>query len=105
VHAVVAYPSDPHLVGTDVTLSGVSDADIAAAKNFFLKFSNEVVLDETNYGHILQTKAGRKSRIFKSRKKQRFQYVRCRACPAQPQSFRGNPHSVPAELPVRLAIW
>ena len=64
LHAVVAPPSDPHVVGTDVTLNGVSDADIAAAKNFFLKFSNEVVLDGTNYGQILQTKVGRKSRIY-----------------------------------------
>jgi hypothetical protein len=64
LHAVVDPPSDPHLVGTDATLSGVSDADIAAAKNFFLKFSNEVVLDETNYGQILQTKGGRKPRIY-----------------------------------------
>lgn len=64
LHAVVEPPSDPHLVGTDVTLSGVSDADIAAAKDFFLKFSNEVMLDETSYGQILQTKAGRQSRIY-----------------------------------------
>lgn len=27
LHAVVTFPSDPHFVGTDVALSGVSDAD------------------------------------------------------------------------------
>jgi hypothetical protein len=64
LHAVVNDASDPKLVGTDVALSGVSDADIAAAKNFFLKFSNQTVLDETTYGQILGTTKGRKSRIY-----------------------------------------
>jgi hypothetical protein len=64
LHAVVDDPSDPSLVGTDVALSGVSDGDIAAAKNFFLKFANQSVLDETSYGQILETNKGRKSRIY-----------------------------------------
>jgi hypothetical protein len=51
------------LVGTDVALTGVSDADIVAAKNFFLTFSNQAVLDETSYGQILETRKGWKSRI------------------------------------------
>ena len=55
LHAVVKGASDPGLIGTDVGLSGASDADISAAKNFFLKFSNQAVLDETSYGQILGT--------------------------------------------------
>ncbi len=64
LHAVVKGASDPGLVGTDFGLSGVSDADISAAKNFFLKFSNQAVLDETSYGQILGTGNGCKSRIY-----------------------------------------
>ena len=64
LHAVVKPPSEPDLVGTDIALGGVSDADIADAKNFFLKFSNQSVLDETSYGHILESAQGRKSRIY-----------------------------------------
>lgn len=64
LHAVVNDASDPDIVGTEVVLSGVSDADIAAAKNFFLKFSNQIILDETSYGQILGTAKGRKSRIY-----------------------------------------
>lgn len=64
LHAVVKPPSEPDLVGTDIVLGGVSDADMADAKNFFLKFSNQSVLDETSYGQILESAQGRKSRIY-----------------------------------------
>lgn len=64
LHAVVNAPSEPGLVGTDFALSGISDADIAVAKDFFLKFSGQPVLDETSYGQILETSEGRKSRIY-----------------------------------------
>src|SRR3989442_2148925 len=57
-------PQDPSFVGTDVVLRGVSEGDIADAKNFFLKFSNESVLDETSYGQILKKSSTRKARIY-----------------------------------------
>jgi hypothetical protein len=64
LHAIVNPPAELAFVGTDVALEGVSDDDVAAAKNFFLKFSNQSVLDETSYGQILETAAGLKSRIY-----------------------------------------
>jgi hypothetical protein len=64
LHAIVNSPAEPAFVGTDVGFEGMSDSDVAAAKNFFLKFSNQSVLDETSYGQILKTAAGRKSRIY-----------------------------------------
>lgn len=64
LHAIVNPPAEPTFAGTDVALEGVSDADVDAAKNFFLKFSNQAVLDETSYGQILKTAVGRKSRIY-----------------------------------------
>lgn len=64
LHAIVNPPVEPQLAGTDIALEGVSDAEIAAAKNFFLKFSAQSVLDETSYGQILKTPTGGKSRIY-----------------------------------------
>ena len=64
LHAVVNPPSDPRFIGTDVALIGASDEDVRAAMDFFLKFSNQPVLDETSHGQILATNKGRKSRIY-----------------------------------------
>jgi hypothetical protein len=64
LHAIVNAPSDPERAGTDFALAGISDTEIAAAKDFFLKFSNHSVLDETSYGQILETANRRKSRIY-----------------------------------------
>jgi hypothetical protein len=47
-----------------VVLRGASASDIADAKNFFLKFSDEPVLDETPYGQILKRNPGRNARIY-----------------------------------------
>jgi hypothetical protein len=39
-------------------------ATLLDAKNFFLKFSNESVLEETSYGQILKRAPGQKARIY-----------------------------------------
>ncbi len=41
--------------GTEFTVTGVPDEEVAAAKSFFLKFSGDLILDETKYGAILKT--------------------------------------------------
>jgi len=64
LHAVVKPPSDPGFIGTDVSLIGASDEDVRAAMDFFLKFSNQPVLDETSHGQILATTKGQQSRIY-----------------------------------------
>lgn len=64
LHAVVKPPSDARFIGTDVALFGAPDTDIRDAKDFFLKFSNQPVLDETAHGQILETNKGRRSRIY-----------------------------------------
>ena len=64
LHAVISPPADPRLVGTDFIFEGASDGDIAAGKSFFLKFSNEEVLDTTRYGQILRRHAKRNARIY-----------------------------------------
>jgi len=64
LHAVVHPPQHPTFVGTDVVLQRVTEGDIADAKNFFLKFSNESVLDETPHGQILRRDPSRNARIY-----------------------------------------
>lgn len=64
LHAVVHPAEDKSLIGTDVVLRGASDKDIADAKNFFLKFSDEPVLDETPLGQILQRSPTQNARIY-----------------------------------------
>jgi hypothetical protein len=64
LHAVVQPPQDPSFVGTDIALRKITKGDITAAKNFFLKFSNECVLEETLHGQILGKDPNRKARIY-----------------------------------------
>ena len=53
LHAVFAAPTDPSLAGTEVTLTGVNDEDVAEAKRFFRRWNDEVVLDSTPFGDLL----------------------------------------------------
>jgi hypothetical protein len=64
LHAVISPPADPGLVGTEFIFEGISDGDIARAKNFFLRFSGEEVLDTTRYGQILRRDTKRNARIY-----------------------------------------
>ena len=63
LHAFVAKPSDPTLVGTEFIISSVTDKDVAKAKNLFLKFSGEEVVEHNQYGDVLQKKEA-KARIY-----------------------------------------
>lgn len=53
LHAVFDEASDAHLVGTEVTLRGIDDDEVDAAKRFFRRWNDEVVLDATPYGDLL----------------------------------------------------
>lgn len=63
LHALIHPPSHPDIVGTEFVLTSVKDEDIATAKDFFLKYSGDEVLEHTKYGDVLQTR-GKKSRIY-----------------------------------------
>jgi hypothetical protein len=54
LHAVIADPSDPAMVGTDVELNGVADDDVEAAKALFRHYAGDEVLEETEYGVVLK---------------------------------------------------
>lgn len=56
LHAVIQPPSDPNFVGTDVILYGIKDEDMYHAKDFFLHFSGDDVLETTPYGSVLKPK-------------------------------------------------
>lgn len=63
LHAYISPPSDPDFVGTEFVLDGVSDEGIENAKDLFLRFSGERVIEKTNYGDVLKKK-GRIARIY-----------------------------------------
>lgn len=54
LHAVIEPPGDPDMQGTDVELTGASDADVDAAKALFRHYAGDEVLEETSYGVILK---------------------------------------------------
>ena len=53
LHAVFSEPTE-EIEGTEFVLKGCTDADITKAKNLFLKFSGEELLDKTKFGEILK---------------------------------------------------
>ena len=56
LHANIEPPSEPSFEGTEFVFSGVKDSDIEKAKDLFLKFSGERVIEETSYGSVLAKK-------------------------------------------------
>jgi hypothetical protein len=58
LHGVVDEPDDPNMVGTEVILDGVDDSEIATAKQFFLRYSGDVVVEATRYGEIITPPGG-----------------------------------------------
>ena len=56
LHAYISSPPDRDFIGTEVILERVTKRDIAMAKDFFLRFSGEKVLEKTKYGEILEKK-------------------------------------------------
>lgn len=64
LHAIIAPATDPGRVGTEVILRGLGNAEMAAAKAFFLRFSGEEVLGRTQYGEILRRRNGQAGRVY-----------------------------------------
>jgi len=56
LHAYISSPSKPNFIGTEFILEEVSDEDIEKAKDLFLIFSGERVIEETTYGEVLEKK-------------------------------------------------
>lgn len=63
LHAAVAPARDRKFIGTKIRLKGLPDQDMEAAKNLFLRFSGDTVIEETRVGRILEKK-GKSARIY-----------------------------------------
>lgn len=54
LHAEISEPSDPNMIGTEVSITEISDDSIEKAKRLFLKFTDEKILESTIYGDIIE---------------------------------------------------
>ena len=64
LHAVIGRPSQPQRQGTDFILRGLSDTDMAAAKDYFLRFAGDDELERTDIGTILRRRDDAPARIY-----------------------------------------
>ena len=54
LHGIVAPPSDPSMIGTEVEIVGAGDTDMKQAMSYFLRFSGDRVLERTPVGDVLE---------------------------------------------------
>lgn len=64
LHAAVGAPRDAGFVGTRIAMHGLDDEQMGRAKGFFMRFSDEEVLENTPIGQIIARKQGRPARIY-----------------------------------------
>jgi hypothetical protein len=64
LHAVIRPPSTRRMVGTEIVLRGISDAEMIAAKELFLRFSGEEIVGDTRYGQIIRRRSRAPARIY-----------------------------------------
>lgn len=56
LHAYIRPTSNPKFVGTEFVLDGCTDEDVSRAKDLFLRFSREKVVERTVDGEVIQRK-------------------------------------------------
>ena len=64
LHAAISPPSEPRRHGTDFVLKGLTDKDMAAARDYFLRFAGDEELERTEYGSILRRRQDEPARIY-----------------------------------------
>lgn len=64
LHAVVRPADDPTLRGTKIVLRDLPDIEMVKAKAFFLRFSDEEVLECTRIGDVIRKKDGKPARVY-----------------------------------------
>ena len=57
LHAEKSSPTEPKIIGTDIILENVSHEDIEEAKSLFLLFSNQKLIESTEYGEAYEKKS------------------------------------------------
>ncbi len=63
LHASITDPTDTNFVGTEFIIDGATDEDISKAKNLFLKFTGEQIIETTKAGCIVN-KIGNNGNIY-----------------------------------------
>lgn len=63
LHASISEPTDPDFIGTEVIIDGATDEDISKAKNLFLKFTGEQIIEITKAGAVVK-KIGSTGKIY-----------------------------------------
>lgn len=63
LHANISEPTDNNFIGTEFIIDGATDEDITKAKNLFLKFTGEQILENTKAGDIVN-KVGSIGKIY-----------------------------------------
>lgn len=53
LHANISDPTDSKLIGTEFIIDGATDDDISKAKNLFLKFTGEQILESNKEGEVV----------------------------------------------------
>jgi hypothetical protein len=64
LHAAITPPSEPRRKGTEFVLRGLSDRDMAAARDYFLRFAGDEELERTDVGTILKRAEDEAARIY-----------------------------------------
>lgn len=64
LHARVVSSPEPTMRGTEVQIHPVTAADVQQAKDCFLRYSGDPILEETKFGQILRTPKKRIARIY-----------------------------------------
>ncbi|GAB4092812.1 ATP-binding protein [Flaviaesturariibacter terrae] len=63
LHAIIEDPTDARFIGTEFELIGATDKDIEDAKNLFLQFSGERIIESTKQGQVVEKK-GKNGNIY-----------------------------------------
>ena len=58
LHAQIAPPQSPNMIGTDFCFFGCNTEDIDKAKSLFLKFSGKQILEKNIYGEVIENTTG-----------------------------------------------
>jgi len=64
LHVLVEPATNPVMVGTDVRLQGIADSAIEEAKEMFLRYAGDEVLERTPHGSVLQRTKQGPARIY-----------------------------------------
>jgi hypothetical protein len=64
LHAAITPASDPNRQGTDFVLRGLSDTDMAAARDYFLRFRADEELERTDLGSVLRRREGEPAHVY-----------------------------------------